>query len=155
MPDDLYQRDALAWAEHQAALLRRLARGERLNEMVDWSNVIEEVEDVGPSELRAWSGSLATAHPTGTARTSAARTDARFRGALAGMTKRESMIRRVGITRFIVSVTACFHIMYYGLVAWPANALAQAALPTALYPVGMTQVEFVDPADGGRPLGRR
>ena len=53
MPDGLYERDALAWAEHQAALLRRLAAGERLNEAVDWPNVIEEVQDVGLSELRA------------------------------------------------------------------------------------------------------
>ena len=53
MPDGLYERDALAWAEHQAALLRRLAAGERLNEAVDWANVIEEVADVGLSELRA------------------------------------------------------------------------------------------------------
>ncbi len=53
MPDDLYRRDALAWAERQAALLRRLAAGERLNEAVDWPNVIDEVQDVGLSELRA------------------------------------------------------------------------------------------------------
>ncbi len=53
MPDGLYERDALAWAEQQAALLRRLAVGERLNEVVDWPNVIEEVQDVGLSELRA------------------------------------------------------------------------------------------------------
>lgn len=53
MPDDLYSRDALAWAEQQAALLRRLAAGERLNEVVDWPNLIEEVQDVGLSELRA------------------------------------------------------------------------------------------------------
>ena len=53
MPDGLYDRDALAWAEQQAALLRRVAKGERLNESVDWSNVIEEVEDVGRSELRS------------------------------------------------------------------------------------------------------
>ena len=52
MPDGLYERDALAWAEHQAALLRRLAAGERLDEAVDWANVIEEVADVGLSELR-------------------------------------------------------------------------------------------------------
>jgi len=31
MPDDLYDRDALAWSEHQASLLRRVARGERVN----------------------------------------------------------------------------------------------------------------------------
>jgi hypothetical protein len=37
-------------------------------------------------------------------------------------------------------------------VAWPAYALAQAVLPTAPYPVGMAQVEYVNPADGGRPL---
>ena len=53
MPDGLYERDALAWAEHQAALLRRLAAGERLNEAVDWPNVIEEVAEVGLPELRA------------------------------------------------------------------------------------------------------
>ena len=49
----LYERDALAWAERQADLLRRLAAGERLNAAVDWPNVIEEVQDVGLSELRA------------------------------------------------------------------------------------------------------
>ncbi len=53
MPDGLYERDALTWAERQADLLRRLAAGERLNEPVDWPNVIDEVQDVGLSELRA------------------------------------------------------------------------------------------------------
>ncbi len=53
MPDDLYDRDILAWSEHQAALLRRMAAGERLNERVDWANVIEEVESVGRSDLIA------------------------------------------------------------------------------------------------------
>ncbi len=53
MPDGLYERDALAWAERQADLLRRLAAGERVNEEVDWPNVIEEVQDVGRSELRS------------------------------------------------------------------------------------------------------
>lgn len=79
MPDGLYERDALAWAERQADLLRRLAAGERVNENVDWPNVIEEVQDVGLSELRAcqsllqqaithllklraWPGSRASAH---------------------------------------------------------------------------------------------
>ena len=77
--DGLYERDALAWAEQQADLLRRLAAGEAVNEAVDWPNVIEEVEDVGQSQLRAcrsllrqalvhllklhaWPGSLATEH---------------------------------------------------------------------------------------------
>jgi Domain of unknown function DUF29 len=52
MPDDLHDRDALAWSAHQASLLRRVARGERVNE-VDWEHVIEEIEDVGLSELHA------------------------------------------------------------------------------------------------------
>ena len=79
MPDGLYEHDALAWAEQQADLLRRLAAGERLNAAVDWPNLIEEVQDVGLSELRscrsllrqalvhllklhAWPGSQAAAH---------------------------------------------------------------------------------------------
>ena len=53
MPDGLYERDALAWAEQQADLLRRLAAGERVTAAVDWPNVIEEVHDVGLSELHA------------------------------------------------------------------------------------------------------
>lgn len=53
MPDGLYERDALAWAERQADLLRRLAAGERLNAAIDWPNVIDEVQDVGLSELRS------------------------------------------------------------------------------------------------------
>jgi hypothetical protein len=52
MPDDLYDRDALAWSEYQADLLRRLARGERIND-VDWTHVVEEIEDVGLPELHA------------------------------------------------------------------------------------------------------
>ena len=79
MPDSLYDYDALAWSEEQAGLLRRVAAGERLNDAVDWANVIEEVEAVGLSELRAcrsvlrqalihllklhaWPGSRAAAH---------------------------------------------------------------------------------------------
>lgn len=53
MPDGLYESDALAWAEQQAELLRRLAAGERVNDAVDWPNVIDEVQDVGLSELHA------------------------------------------------------------------------------------------------------
>jgi hypothetical protein len=52
MPDDLYDRDVLAWSEHQATLLRRAARGERVND-IDWAHVVEEIEDVGLSELNA------------------------------------------------------------------------------------------------------
>nr|WP_294506067.1 DUF29 domain-containing protein [uncultured Rhodopila sp.] len=52
MPDDLYDRDVLAWSEHQVKLLRRAARGERVND-IDWTHVVEEIEDVGLSELNA------------------------------------------------------------------------------------------------------
>lgn len=52
VPDDLYDRDVLAWSEHQADLLRRLARGERVNDL-DWEHVVEEIEGVGLSELHA------------------------------------------------------------------------------------------------------
>ena len=48
---DLYETDALAWSERQAALLQGVARGERINEMVDWPNVIEEIEAMGRAEL--------------------------------------------------------------------------------------------------------
>ena len=52
MPDDLYHRDVLEWAEHQAALLHRESGGERVDD-VDWEHVVEEIEDVGLSELAA------------------------------------------------------------------------------------------------------
>ena len=52
MRDELYWDDILAWSERQAKLLRRVAAGERLND-VDWPNIIEEIESVGRSELRA------------------------------------------------------------------------------------------------------
>jgi hypothetical protein len=52
MPSDLYDRDILSWSEHQADLLRRLARGERMID-VDWEHVVDEIENVGLSELNA------------------------------------------------------------------------------------------------------
>ncbi|WP_428490079.1 DUF29 domain-containing protein [Rhodopila sp.] len=52
MPDGLYETDIVAWSRHQADLLRRLARGERVNDL-DWDHVVREIEDVGLSELNA------------------------------------------------------------------------------------------------------
>jgi len=52
VPDNLYERDVLAWSQHQADLLRRLGRGERVND-VDWAHLAEEIEDVGLSELHS------------------------------------------------------------------------------------------------------
>lgn len=50
---DLYWDDVLLWSEQQAGLLRRLAAGERVNEQIDWENLIEEVESVGNEQLHA------------------------------------------------------------------------------------------------------
>ena len=48
-----YDTDILSWSERQAELLRRHA-AERINDTeLDWSNIIEEIEAVGRSELRA------------------------------------------------------------------------------------------------------
>lgn len=49
----LYDTDILEWSERQAAALRRLAaRPDRPND-VDFENVVEEIESVGRSQLRA------------------------------------------------------------------------------------------------------
>ena len=51
---DLYDADILGWTEHQAALLRRRAAGELVNEgELDWPNIAEEIESLGRSETRA------------------------------------------------------------------------------------------------------
>src|SRR3954447_26906507 len=49
-----YDTDILTWSEHQAALLRRRAAGELVNDAdLDWPNIAEEIESVGRSELHA------------------------------------------------------------------------------------------------------
>jgi hypothetical protein len=56
MPDGLYDYDdydILIWSEQQADLLRRLERGEGVNR-VDLVHVVEEIEDVGLSELHSF-----------------------------------------------------------------------------------------------------
>jgi hypothetical protein len=51
---DLYDTDTLIWSERQAALLRRRAAGPLVNDAdIDWSNVAEEIEDVGSNRLHA------------------------------------------------------------------------------------------------------
>jgi hypothetical protein len=50
---NLYDTDILVWSEHQTELLRRLAAGERVNDQVDWENVVEEIESVGREQLHA------------------------------------------------------------------------------------------------------
>jgi hypothetical protein len=49
-----YDSDILEWSERQAALLRRRAAGDLVNEAeLDWPNIAEEIEDVGRSEQHA------------------------------------------------------------------------------------------------------
>jgi hypothetical protein len=51
---DVYDTDILTWSEHQAALLRRRAAGELVNEAeLDWPNIAEEIEAVGQSQVDA------------------------------------------------------------------------------------------------------
>ena len=50
---ELYDVDVLEWSEHQARLLRQHAVGRPSNEPIDWTNIIEEVESVGRSQLSA------------------------------------------------------------------------------------------------------
>jgi hypothetical protein len=60
---DLYDADILEWSERQAALLRRVAAGERVNDTApDWPNIIEEIESVGRSQLSAVRSLLTQAH---------------------------------------------------------------------------------------------
>ena len=55
---------------------------------------------------------------------------------------------RNGLTRWLTGVTVCFAV-YCGSAAWPARALAQDVLRAAPYPVGMTQLEYLDPSEAG------
>ncbi|MBX9700867.1 MAG: DUF29 domain-containing protein [Acetobacteraceae bacterium] len=50
MPDDLYRTDIVTWSRQQAERLRRHVAGERVNDL-DWEHVIEEIEDLGNSEI--------------------------------------------------------------------------------------------------------
>nr|WP_294520409.1 DUF29 domain-containing protein [uncultured Rhodopila sp.] len=51
---DLYENDILLWSEYQAALLRRRAAGDLVNEAeLDWPNLAEEIESVGNEQLHA------------------------------------------------------------------------------------------------------
>lgn len=49
----LYDDDILTWSEQQAAALRGLASRPELSNVVDWPNLIEEIECLGRSE---WKG---------------------------------------------------------------------------------------------------
>ncbi|WP_448207886.1 DUF29 domain-containing protein [Azospirillum sp. sgz302134] len=53
-----YDDDFYAWTQEQARLLREAAR-ERLNTPIDWTQVAEEIEDMGKSDLRTVNSHLA------------------------------------------------------------------------------------------------
>ena len=46
-----YQTDILTWSERQAALLRRVAAGEKVGDQIDWDNVVDEIESAGRRQL--------------------------------------------------------------------------------------------------------
>src|SRR4051812_47519079 len=51
---ELYDADVFEWSQRQAALLRRRAAGELVNEAdLDWPNIAEEIESVGNEQLHA------------------------------------------------------------------------------------------------------
>ena len=50
---DLYETDILAWSEQQADALRELAARRDLPNALDLTHVVEEIEEVGQSELNA------------------------------------------------------------------------------------------------------
>ena len=60
---DLYETDVVTWSDRQADLLRRIAAGERVNDQVDWENVVEEIESVGQSQIDAVESALDTGVP--------------------------------------------------------------------------------------------
>jgi hypothetical protein len=55
-----YDVDVLSWSEQQAALLRRIAAGETVNDLIDWENIAEEIESVGQSERRSLASHVRT-----------------------------------------------------------------------------------------------
>jgi Domain of unknown function DUF29 len=58
---DLYDTDIARWSERQAELLRRMGKGERVNDQVDWENVAEEIEDMGNNVVRGVASHLVQA----------------------------------------------------------------------------------------------
>ncbi|MBC7802073.1 MAG: DUF29 family protein [Gemmatimonadaceae bacterium] len=59
---ELYEADVFEWSQHQAALLRRRAAGELVNEAdLDWPNIAKEIESVGSEQRHAVEGNLVQA----------------------------------------------------------------------------------------------
>jgi hypothetical protein len=61
MMSDLYDDDIVLWSERQAALLRRRAAGELINEAeLDWPNLAEEIESLGKRDARELASRITT-----------------------------------------------------------------------------------------------
>jgi uncharacterized protein DUF29 len=46
-----YLSDIMTWSERQAGLLRRIAAGENVADLIDWDNVVDEIEAAGRRQL--------------------------------------------------------------------------------------------------------
>ena len=57
---DLYDDDIVLWSERQSELLRQHAAATRANDVIDWPNIIEEIEAVGGSERAALASRIGT-----------------------------------------------------------------------------------------------
>jgi hypothetical protein len=57
---DLYQDDIVSWSERQAQLLRQHAAVARVNDAIDWPNIVEEIGAVGGSERAALASHIGT-----------------------------------------------------------------------------------------------
>ncbi|AMJ61686.1 DUF29 domain-containing protein [Bosea sp. PAMC 26642] len=57
--ETLHEDDIVAWAEQQAQAIRELARTRpELSNVVDWNNLAEEMDSLGRTETRAFTGPL-------------------------------------------------------------------------------------------------
>lgn len=121
MPDDLYRTDIVTWSRQQAERLRRHVAGERVNDL-DWDHVIEEIEDLGNSEISTvtslltqamlhalkitrWPGSTAAMHWAGEAVNFLAQAQRRYRRSMAAR----------------VSVEECFADAWRTVLAMPGS----------------------------------
>jgi hypothetical protein len=59
--NDLYETDFVLWSVRQAELLRRMANGERVNDQLDWPNIVEEIESLGRNDRRDLRNRIQTA----------------------------------------------------------------------------------------------
>jgi hypothetical protein len=57
-------------------------------------------------------------------------------------------LEQPGFARFLVVFAACCVIACCSLAVWSGKALAQTAKIAGPYPVGMKQMEYIDPTDG-------